>query len=149
MGNLFLTVVCISREMKNLLKNASSCFGQQRIYFGSQSLQAAALIQFAVWYLHTLESPVSCLVRLFLDALGLCCYMQAISSCGAQDSHSSGFSCYRTWALGGTDSVGVSLPCGMWDRTHVPYIGRQILNHSTAREACLVPIDVMFFEPLF
>ena len=42
--------------------------------------------------------------------------MRAISSCGAQDSHSSGFSCYRTWALGGTDSVGVSLPCGMWDR---------------------------------
>ena len=86
-------------------------------------------------------------------ALGLCCYTQAfpscgewelLSSCGAQVSHRSGFSCCGAQAL----RLAVFSSCSTWDsaalghmessgtrdRTHVPCIGRQILIHYTARE---------------
>ena len=52
----------------------------------------------------------------FLAALGLCCCMQAFSSCGEQGysscgaraSHCSGFSCCRARALGAWASVVVA-----------------------------------------
>ena len=50
----------------------------------------------------------------------------------------------QAWTLGHSGSVIVvqdQLPCGIWDlssqtrdRTRVPCIGRQILNHCTTRE---------------
>ena len=39
-------------------------------------------------------------MNLFLPALGLCCCVQAFSSCGVWASHCSVFSCRRAWALG-------------------------------------------------
>ena len=98
---------------------------------------------------------------LFLGAvLGLHCCMGAFSSCSergllfrcsAQASHCSGFSCCGSRALGTRASVVVAHGLQqLWltdlvapqhvgssrtgDQTHVPFIGRQILNHCTTRE---------------
>ena len=85
---------------------------------------------------------------------GLCCCTRAFSSCGKQGL----LSCCGTWFLGCRSSVvahelsscsaqAYQLPCGMWnlpgarDRSHIPYIGRQILNHWTTRE-----VQLCFFE---
>ena len=84
---------------------------------------------------------------LFLGVLGLCCCMQAFSSCGkwvlfsscnAWTSHCGGFPCYRARSLGAGASVGVAslwrrLSCSaargiFMDRTHVPWIGRCVLT---------------------
>ena len=48
------------------------------------------------------------LIYLFLAALGLCCCTRAFSSCGAQVSLCSGFSCCRARALGSRASVVVA-----------------------------------------
>ena len=79
-----------------------------------------------------------------------------LSSCGAQASHCSGFSCCWAWALGHTGAVVVapsfwntcsavvacklSCPtvCGIFSdqgRTHVSCIGRRILYHWATGEA--------------
>ena len=50
-----------------------------------------------IFYIYTLLYLFVCL---FLAALGLHCCMQAFSSCGAQVSHCSGFSCFGAQALG-------------------------------------------------
>ena len=64
--------------------------------------------------------------------------------CSVQASHCGGFSCCGAQALGMRASVVVahrlscSAACGIFPnraRTHVPCIGRQILNHCTTREA--------------
>ena len=91
-----------------------------------------------------------------LTTLGLWCCEQAFSSCrkwellssgGAQASHCSGFSCCRAQALACSASVVVAhtLNCSVArgifpdrDRTYVPCIARQILNHWTTREALTV-----------
>ena len=156
MGNLFLTVVCISREMKNLLKSASSCFGQQQIYFGSQLLQAATLTQFAVWYPHTVESPMSCLVRSFIFG----CAGSLLLHAGCLLLRCPGFSFQRLLWLQSVGSRGHRLSRGLiapWyvgssqtrDQTRVPCPGRQIANHSPAREGCLVPVMQCFSSPCF
>ena len=69
------------------------------------------------------------IIYLVLAALGLCCCLQAfsscrewgpVSSCDAWVSHCSGFSCCRKWALGHRGSVVVqhrlssSLACGIF-----------------------------------
>ena len=82
-----------------------------------------------------------------LAVLGLCCCMWAFSSCGEQRllsscgawaPHCCGFSCCRTWAqsLWLTGLVALRPVWSSWtrDRTCVPCIGRQILNHWTIRE---------------
>ena len=95
-------------------------------------------------------------IYLFLATLGL--------PCGARASHCGGFSCCGAWALGTQASVVVARglgscgsqalecrlnSCGAWGlvapwhvrssrsraRTHVPCIGRWILNHCATREA--------------
>ena len=48
------------------------------------------------------EELVSCII---LAALGLRCCARAFSTCSERDSHFSGFSCCRTWALGHMSSV--------------------------------------------
>ena len=75
----------------------------------------------------------------FLAVLGLCCYVQPFSS-DAQASHCSVSSCCREWLLeyvgfGSCSRWAHSVP-GIWDWTHVPCIGRQILYHWATREAC-------------
>ena len=89
-----------------------------------------------------------------LAALGLCCCVQAFSICGKQKlllAVCAGFSLWWLLLLQNTGSrhVGFS-SCGLWAScsaacgifpdqglTHVPCIGRQILNHCTSREACI------------
>ena len=57
---------------------------------------------------------------LFLAGLGLCDYVQTSSSCGAGDSHCSGFYCCGAWALDTPASVfathGLTCPleCGIF-----------------------------------
>ena len=51
---------------------------------------------------HSREELVSCII---LAALGLHCCARAFSTCSERDSHCSGFSCCRTWALGHMSSV--------------------------------------------
>ena len=93
------------------------------------------------------------LIILFLSALGLRCCAQAFLRlwragatlhCGAWASHCSGFSCCRARALGTQASVVVATGLVVLrhvgssrtrDRTPVPCIGRQILNHCATREA--------------
>ena len=45
---------------------------------------------------------------LFMFALGLCCCVQAFSSCGERASHCGGFSCCGAWVLGEQASVVVA-----------------------------------------
>ena len=73
-----------------------------------------------------------------------CSEQELLSSCSVWASHCGVFSCCRAWALGG---VGFS-SCSTWtqflhsmwgspgtrDRTSVPSIVRQILNHRTTSE---------------
>ena len=88
----------------------------------------------------------------FLAVLGLCCCTFGLFySCGVQASHCSGFSHCRAWAL---ECVGIHR-CGTWalehmawallprgigessqarNQTHVPCIGRQILNYWTTKK---------------
>ena len=69
---------------------------------------------------------------------------------------SSGFSCCGAWALGHTSSIVVApeLSCPMCmpsltkDGTHVPCIGRQILNHWTMREILLEPLLIYSKAPV-
>ena len=91
--------------------------------------------------------------------LGLHCCAQAFSSCsewgllstcGAQASHCSGFSCcgaraleQRLVGLIALRHVGSSQTR---DWTHVPYAGRQILNHWTTKGVPLSPIFATSFE---
>ena len=83
---------------------------------------------------------------LSLAVLGLCYWLWAFSSCGewgllssrgAQVSPGGVFFCCRAWSLGqvGFSSCSMALESS-WakDWTHVPCIGRQILNHWTTRE---------------
>ena len=93
--------------------------------------------------------------------MGACCYLQAFSCCGEQASCCGGFSCCGAQSLHVQLSVAVAH--GLWSaqalvvvacdfvnprhvgssqtrgRTHVPCIGRRILNHWTTREvpACM------------
>ena len=69
--------------------------------------------------------------------------------CGVQASHCGGFSCCGARALGTKASVVVALSLvtpwhvgSSWtrDRTHVPCIGRWIINHCATRE---VPMLIM------
>ena len=78
----------------------------------------------------------------FIAALGLSPVEKQVGlllSCGAQASHCDGFSCCRALALWQKGSVVVSVdlialwPVGSsWTRdlTHVPCVGRWILNHQ-------------------
>ena len=77
------------------------------------------------------------LINYFSTVLGLCCCAQAFSSCGIQASH------YRGFSYSSADFVVVvhGLIASRHvessqtrNRTHVPYIGRWILNHRTTRE---------------
>ena len=98
-------------------------------------------------------------ICLFTAALGLCCCKRAFSICSkwglatffAVASHFGGFSCCRAQALGAwaqqlqrlstvvvAHGSSCSETCGIFlvrDGTHVPCIGRWILNHWTTREA--------------
>ena len=82
--------------------------------------------------------------------LGLHCCIQAFPSCREQGhllfqsmgSRYVGFSSWGSWALqcGLSRHMGLVAPWRVGssqtrDRTHVPCIGRQILNHGTTREA--------------
>ena len=94
-----------------------------------------------------------------LVSLGLCCYVQAFSSCGEQGllsscgvwaSHSGGFSCCRTPVLGhtGFSNCAVGFHCcgtglvSPWhvgssqnkDQNHVTCIGRGFLSTVPTRE---------------
>ena len=91
---------------------------------------------------------------LFLAVLGLCCCVQAfsscseqelLSSCNAQAFHCGESSCCRAQAVGEWVSVvtvhKLSCPIGMWylnsqtrNWTHVPCIDRQTFNHWTIRK---------------
>ena len=90
-------------------------------------------------------------VYLFWAVLGLCCCAGAFSSCGEQrllcscgalDSHCSGFSCFSLWVLkhkfSSWHSDLVALKhvesFQVRDQTCVPCIGRCLLNHWTAGE---------------
>ena len=92
-------------------------------------------------------------IYLFLATVGLCCYTWAfsscskqglLSSCGARASHCGGFSCCGAQALGhvGSVVVGCTGLVALWHvkfsqtrgRTHVPCIGRRILNHWATTE---------------
>jgi len=96
----------------------------------------------------------------FLAVLSLCCYTQAFCSCSEWGNYSlgcgAGFSLQGLLLLQSTGStVGGLGSCGtgpwllhsMWnppctrDRTRVPCVGRQILNHWTTREA---PVYLFF-----
>ena len=75
---------------------------------------------------------------LFLAVLGLCCCVQAFSSCGTWACHWSGFSCCGAWALGAWVSVavvlGLSCPArwGIFPEQELnpcAHTARQILNH--------------------
>ena len=123
-------------------------FQNNQLYFKTKSLSFPS----TKMHLHTLYTFVFYLF--FLAALGLRCCTRAfsscgerglLSSCGAQASHRSGFSSCRAQALG----------CSLWftglvapqhvgspqtrDRTHVPCIGRWILNHWATREVLSYP----------
>ena len=79
------------------------------------------------------------------------CEQGLLSSCDVQASHFGGFSCCRAQALGAwaqqlqrlstvvvAHGSSCSETCGIFlvrDGTHVPCIGRWILNHWTTREA--------------
>ena len=72
-----------------------------------------------------------------------CCTWGLFSSCGVQASCCGGFYCCRVWAVGwrGFSSCGTWAEFPMYvesswtrDQTHVPCIGRQILNHWTTRK---------------
>ena len=87
---------------------------------------------------------------LFLAMLNLCRCMQAFSSCSegsyssqsAWASHCGGFFCCRwTQQLWHTGLVVLWHVESSWtrDRTHVPCIGRQILNHQITRGSLLLP----------
>ena len=105
----------------------------------------------------------------FLAVLGLHCRAQAfsscgewglLSSCGARTSHCGGFSCCGAQALGRAGFSSCSLQAlehrfcsrvclvALWhvgssqtrDQTHVPCIGRWILNHRTTREVPSIDI---------
>ena len=75
----------------------------------------------------------------FLVVLSLRCCTQAFSSCGEQGlllfrsmaSRCVGFSSWGSWALqcGLSRHMGLVASSQTRDRTHVPCIGRQILNH--------------------
>ena len=86
----------------------------------------------------------------FGAALGLGCYLQAfsscdeqglLSSCHVQASHWSGFSCCRVQTRGHMDAVVVAtglvahdmLDLSSWP-SHLPCIGRWILNHWMTRD---------------
>ena len=91
-----------------------------------------------------------------LAALGLLCCTKAFSSCGewgplptygARASHCRSFSFCRAWALEHLGSIamvpGLSCPevsFQIRDWTHIPWFGRQTLNHWTARKAPRNPI---------
>ena len=71
-----------------------------------------------------------------------------LSSCGARPSHCSGFSCCWAHALG----QGSVTPWQVWssqtrEPTHVPWIGRQTLNHWTPG-AVLHSILLAVFRPV-
>ena len=106
---------------------------------------------------------------LFWALLGLHCCTWAFFGCGEWTSHCGGFSCCRAQALGHRVSgvahsglvasrhVGSSQTR---DRTPVPCIGRQILNHWTTRETplfgflikhlkCLLILPVLQSYPLW
>ena len=90
-----------------------------------------------------------------LVALGLHCYegvslvaaSRATLGCCARASHCRGLSCCRAWA---PEHLGLFIARGhvessqTRDQTHVPCIGRWILNHWTAREV----LDLMFLSSL-
>ena len=92
---------------------------------------------------HSTGEKAACIHHcLFLAALGLHRCTLAFSSCSEQGaSHCGGFSCCGALALGMQASVAVvhrlsGLSCLRYvsssqtrDQTHVPCIGRQILNH--------------------
>ena len=85
-----------------------------------------------------------CWVLLALWAFSSCCEQGLLSGCGARASCCSGFSCSVAEVQG---CVGFS-SCSSWglaalrhvesswtrNRTHVPCIGRGILNHQATRE---------------
>ena len=104
-------------------------------------------------------------IILFLARLGLHCYAQTFSSCGAwgllsscnvQTSHYCDFSCCRVQALAymvvstvvahrlsRPASRGIFLDQG---RTHTPCIGRQALNHWTTRQVPPYPPYSCYFR---
>ena len=109
---------------------------------------------------------------LCLTVLELCCCAWAfsgcgeqglLSRCGAQASHCSGFSCCGAWAFSscGSQTRACRLECtglaasrhvGSYqtgDRTHVPCIGRQILNHWTTGDVSLWNFYNSFIEIKF
>ena len=74
--------------------------------------------------------------------LGLCCCQKSFSSCGVRTSHCGPFSCYSVASgaqarerLGGLVTPRRVAPSR--SRTCIPCIGRQILNHWSAREVHL------------
>ena len=80
----------------------------------------------------------------FVAVLQLSLVMVSVRSCGVRASHGGGFSCYKAWALGMWTPqlwrLGLVAPrhvgsSGTRDRTCVPCIGRQTLDHQTTREA--------------
>ena len=79
--------------------------------------------------------------NLFLAVLSLCCCTQTFSTCGMQASHWDGFSCCGAWAsVLVAYGLSFSAACGIFltsNWTHVSHMGRQILNHWTAREVQL------------
>ena len=98
----------------------------------------------------TLKSAVHFLKNCIFTALGLSCCMWAFFSCGkrgctVQPSHRSAFS---LWHLGWAAPWHVGYPQTR-DQTHVPCIGRQILNHWTTREAPIHLIFVYGIEDVF
>ena len=91
---------------------------------------------------------VNLFIYLFLAALSLhCCILafssrskqELLSNCSAWASHCSGFSCcgaqaQQLWVMGLVASQHVK-SSQTRDKTHVPRIGRRILNHWITREA--------------
>ena len=95
-------------------------------------------------------------------ALGLCCCVQAFSSCskqgllscGAQASYCNGFSCCQAWALGcmgfSSYSIWTQFLCSMWYllgpgiEAATPVPAAQSLDHWTTREVPILPLNEMF-----
>ena len=85
------------------------------------------------WHKRSLFFKFIYFIYLFLAVLGLCCCAWAVSSCGKRGilfvaepgSRSSNFSSCDTWHVGSSQTR---------DQTHVPCIGRRILNHCATRE---------------
>ena len=93
-------------------------------------------------HMHHLISPLlrTLFIYLCLTALGLCCCVQALSSCGPWASHCGGFSRCGAQALGleGFRSCGLVAPVHVdpsqtRDWTCVPCIVRRILDHWATR----------------